>query len=56
MELFGRPLQQIKEFKVDHLLSRDVIQEQTSILKKAGFEFNSSTQIFVRVNNDSSTN
>jgi hypothetical protein len=48
MELFGRPLNNIKEFEIDHLLSRDVIQEQVDLLKKNGFVFNSSTQTYTR--------
>ena len=48
MELFGIPLNNIKEFEIDHLISRDVIQEQVDLLKKNGFVFNSSTQTYTR--------
>ena len=47
-EFFGKPLKNIKEFEIDHSLSRDLIQKQVDFLKKNGFVFNSSTQTYTR--------
>jgi hypothetical protein len=48
MELFGRPLNNMQEFEIDHLLSRDVIKEQIAMLRENDFEFDSATQTYTR--------
>lgn len=48
IEYFDMPLSELKSFKVDSSLPREVIKEQFAMLFKAGFRFQASTQTYIK--------